>query len=253
MQSLFPTHASSGANASSNLLQFRAGKCHMSPLQNGKFQVTAEPRRGQVTLSRENDGLLHFKWSNLSTGAVEEDRIVMPGESIFKKVKTGRETGDRVFMLKFTSGNQRLMYWMQNKDSSKDEEIVKKANDALNNNSDSSSGQHSSIPVPSSGTRTNSVPTGLDGLDLSSLLAQFGQASRTTGAPAVNHTPAPIARPPTETPTTAAGITLEDLRRAMMGDTPASNPTPNIQDILSTEEVLQSGLFTDAEGKVVTQ
>lgn len=54
------------------------------------------------------------------------------GDCEFKKVKTGREQ-DRVYMLKYMSGGQRLMYWMQNKSTEKDEELVKKINDLFNN------------------------------------------------------------------------------------------------------------------------
>lgn len=134
MQSLFPTQGG-GNNQSQPLYQFRAGKCQLTLQPNGKFLVSADLRRGQIQLVRGADTLLHFRWANFATGAVEDDRIVMPGDCIFKKVKTGR-SDDRVYMLKFhyNSNNQnRLMFWFQNKDISKDEEVVKKVNDLLNN------------------------------------------------------------------------------------------------------------------------
>jgi hypothetical protein len=248
MQSLFPTAPGGSAHAASNIFQFRAGKCHLTPLSNGKFQVIADTRRGQLSLSRENDGLVHFKWANFTTGVVEEDRIVMPGEAVFKKVKTGRDaTTDRVFMLKFPSGNQRLMYWMQNKDASKDDDTVKKVNDFLNSNS--AAGLN-----PSINARPNVGATaGLSGLDLSSLLAQFGQPN-SSSAPAsqINATPAPVTRPPAATPSTSSGITIDDLRRAMLGQsTTTPIQTPGIQDILIADEIMQSGLLEDSEGMFV--
>jgi hypothetical protein len=129
MQSLFPQ----ATQASAPLVQFRAGKCTMSAAQpNGKYRVTCDPKPGKIALMKGNDGLTHFKWLNGQSGAVEDDRIVFPGEYVFKKVKTGRENcTDRIFMLKYTSGNQRLMFWLQDKATDKDEENAKKVNDFL--------------------------------------------------------------------------------------------------------------------------
>lgn len=133
MQSLFPSAAVGGPRANSApLFQLKAGKCQLTSQSNGKFLVTADVRRGQISLHRSSDGLLHFKWSNMVNGAVEDDRIVMPGESSFKQVKAGHETR-RVYLLKFRAGGQRLMYWLQDKDDSKDEENIKKLNELLNN------------------------------------------------------------------------------------------------------------------------
>lgn len=134
MQSLFPQQGR-GQETSAPAVQFRAGKCTMSAVQaNGKYTVTSDPRGGKIALSKGNDGLMHFKWINALTNAVEDDRIVFPGEYTFKKVKTGREScTDRVYMLKYQSGQQRLMYWLQDKDTEKDEETIKKVNDFLLN------------------------------------------------------------------------------------------------------------------------
>ena len=135
MQSLFPQADSSGHATATPIVQFRAGKCTLSAvLPNGKHTVTCDPRAGKIALIKGNDGLLHFKWINGLTNKVEDDRIVFPGEYTFKKVKTGRENcTDRIYMLKYQTGTQRLMYWMQDKSNEKDEETVKKVNDFLLN------------------------------------------------------------------------------------------------------------------------
>lgn len=99
---------------------------------NGKYGVTADPRRGSISLVHTNDGMVHFRWSNLPGGKVEDDRMVFPGENVFKKVNTGREH-DRVYMLQYVTGNQRHMYWMQEKSPEHDEERLKKMNDLINN------------------------------------------------------------------------------------------------------------------------
>jgi 26S proteasome regulatory subunit N13 len=133
--SLFPQAQRGAEPAGQVAVQFRAGKCTMSSVQsNGKYMVTSDPRSGRLSLSKGGDGLMHFKWTNTVTNKVEDDRIVFPGEYTFKKVKTGiTEGNNRVFMLRYQSGEQRLMYWMQDKTDEKDEENVKKMNDFLLN------------------------------------------------------------------------------------------------------------------------
>ena len=135
MQSLFPLNNGGSSSEGTSVVQFSAGKCTLSSvLPNGKYTVTADPRPGKVALSKEADGLMHFKWINGASNSVEDDRIVFPGEYTFKKVKTGRENcTDRIYMLKYQSGSQRLMFWMQDKSNDKDEENVKKVNDFLLN------------------------------------------------------------------------------------------------------------------------
>jgi hypothetical protein len=125
MQSLFPQR--NAPRQPPSLVSFKAGKCVFSPRQpNGKFLVTPDKRRGTVSFSKLGDGLYHFQWTNRSSGQVETDLIIMPDDADFKKVKNGRE-GDRVYMLKFRSGNRDpLMFWMQDKSPEKDVENVNK-------------------------------------------------------------------------------------------------------------------------------
>mmetsp|Transcript_11641 Transcript_11641/g.19508 ORF Transcript_11641/g.19508 Transcript_11641/m.19508 type:complete len:316 (+) Transcript_11641:99-1046(+) len=143
MQSLFPQApmgggfggfgGNAGAGTTPPLVEFKAGKCILSNEQpNGKFQVTADPRRGSVSLMKGSDGLVHFKWTNSLSNSVEDDRIVFPGEYTFKKVKTDRPD-DRVYLLKYQGGSQRLMFWLQDKSTEKDEEVIKKMNECLLN------------------------------------------------------------------------------------------------------------------------
>ena len=83
-------------------------------------------------MSRSADGLMHFRWTDRSTGIIEDHRIVFPDEVSFKKGKTGRET-DRVYLLKFTHAQQPLMFWMQEKSSEKDADNASKINEYANN------------------------------------------------------------------------------------------------------------------------
>ena len=135
MDSLFPQQqsATAAARQSAALISFKAGKCVVSERQsNGKFSVVPDKRRGTLSMSKSTDGLMHFRWTDRSTGILEDHRIVFPNEVNFKKCRTGRET-DRVYVLKFTHSQQPMMFWMQEKSSEKDTENVAKVNEYANN------------------------------------------------------------------------------------------------------------------------
>ncbi|RLN89433.1 hypothetical protein BBJ28_00011165 [Nothophytophthora sp. Chile5] len=109
------------------------------PAANGKFLISPELEKGKVCLSRGDDQLLHFQWVDRQTGASPEDFIIFPDDASFGKVDTGRE-GDRVYILQYKNSARRFFFWMQNKDSSRDEELAKKVNDCMNNAQASSAG-----------------------------------------------------------------------------------------------------------------
>ena len=138
MQSLFPQQRPGAAGGRGGpepvpLISFKAGKMILSPDRetNGKFQITADKRRGKIELAKGTDGLMHFRWVDRSSGRREDDRIVMPDDITFKKCKTGREN-DRVILLKFRGGQQPLMFWMQEKSNEKDADNVSKLNEYAN-------------------------------------------------------------------------------------------------------------------------
>ena len=75
----------------------------------------------------------------------EDDRIVLAGDCVFKKVTTGREN-DRVYMLKF-SPTQRYMYWLQDKFTDKDEENIKRVNELIQNPDSGATGPVAAAPA----------------------------------------------------------------------------------------------------------
>jgi hypothetical protein len=129
MQSLFPSRNGGGLPQTNTLLSFKAGKCNctQSPT-NGKYRVSADGRRGKISLERHLDGLLHFHWTDRSSGRVEEDRIVFPGDVVLKRINTGTAT-DRVYVLRVQQAAQFHVFWMQDRDESKDTENCAKFND----------------------------------------------------------------------------------------------------------------------------
>ncbi|XP_046860321.1 proteasomal ubiquitin receptor ADRM1-like isoform X2 [Xenia sp. Carnegie-2017] len=113
-------------NTSKNLVEFRAGKMKL----NGTT-VTADKRKGLVYIYQGDDSLMHFCWKDRTTGTVEDDLIIFPDDVEYKPVKQCK-TG-RVFILKFKISSRKLFFWMQEPKSNKDEELMKKVNDFLNN------------------------------------------------------------------------------------------------------------------------
>jgi len=131
--SLFPSLGGGAAGRSSNtpqLVELKAGRCVHTALPNGNFNVVSDPRRGVITMSRGNDRMLHFKWTDRSSGTVEEDRLVFPSSATFKRIKTPNEA-DRVYV--FTQDNQHILFWLQDKSSEKDTEVVDKINHFIAN------------------------------------------------------------------------------------------------------------------------
>lgn len=135
MSSLFPQFGNVFAPSTAGrneLVSFNAGKMTAKPSANGKFLVTPQLEKGKVCLSRGDDQLLHFQWVDRQTGASPEDFIIFPDDAHFAKVDTGRPD-DRVYILQYKNSSRRFFFWMQNKDASRDEELVKKVNDCMNN------------------------------------------------------------------------------------------------------------------------
>jgi len=60
--------------------------------------------------------------------------IIFPGEATFAYVEQARSnpTNPRVYLLKLAGSNEKMFFWMQEPDASKDEDICKKVNARLN-------------------------------------------------------------------------------------------------------------------------
>jgi len=117
-----------GRNQSKALVEFRAGKMNLNATNK---MVTADKRKGLVSVYQSDDQLMHFTWKDRGTGTLEDDLIIFPDDVEFKAVPAC--TTGRVFVLKFKSSNKRMFFWMQEPKTDKDEEHCKKVNDNLNN------------------------------------------------------------------------------------------------------------------------
>ncbi|KAF8840603.1 adhesion regulating molecule [Paxillus ammoniavirescens] len=104
------------------LLAFKAGR---STRRAGTSFVDASPTKGAIILSNSEDGLLRFVWKERTTGNVEEDLILFPGDATFEKVP--QAPGGRTYVLKFESSNQRHF----DASTRRDEEFVHNLNKLL--------------------------------------------------------------------------------------------------------------------------
>mmetsp|Transcript_30636 Transcript_30636/g.22707 ORF Transcript_30636/g.22707 Transcript_30636/m.22707 type:complete len:100 (+) Transcript_30636:182-481(+) len=68
-------------------------------------------------------------WCDAETKNPIDNFYVFPDDVKFEKVKQSK---DRVYLLEFKSTQQRHFYWMQDPDSTQDEERAKKVHEVLN-------------------------------------------------------------------------------------------------------------------------
>ncbi|KAF8631798.1 hypothetical protein AX17_005013 [Amanita inopinata Kibby_2008] len=108
------------------ILAFKAGRAFR---REGTNTVDPDPTKGAIILSNGDDGLLHFMWKNRTNDQIEEDLILFPSDASF--VKVALPTSGRVYVLKFSSSNQRHFFWMQDASVVRDEEFVNNLNGLL--------------------------------------------------------------------------------------------------------------------------
>jgi len=100
------------------VLAFKAGRAFR---REGTNIVEPSPTKGAIYLTNGEDGLLHFIWKNRTTNIVEEDLILFPSDASF--VKVSQSSSGRVYVLKFSSSNQRHFFWMQDAATNRDHEF----------------------------------------------------------------------------------------------------------------------------------
>ncbi|KAJ4482217.1 proteasome complex subunit Rpn13 ubiquitin receptor-domain-containing protein [Lentinula aciculospora] len=141
--------------AHSTLLAFKAGRGFR---REGTNFVDPSPTKGAILLRKEED-LLHLVWKNRATNEVEEDLILFPSDATFSKVSQG---SGRVYVLKFSSSDQRHFFWMQDASSERDDEFVNNVNGFLMDPDYEASWGSSSQPEASTstaGASSSSVPS----------------------------------------------------------------------------------------------
>ncbi|KAN0123477.1 adhesion regulating molecule [Russula decolorans] len=102
----------------STILAFKAGRAFRRDDTN-----TVEPSaaKGAIVIERGEDEELHFMWKNRETEETEENLILFPPDASFVSVP---QASGRVYVLKFSSSDQRHFFWMQDASSERDEEFA---------------------------------------------------------------------------------------------------------------------------------
>ncbi|KAF9282692.1 Squalene epoxidase [Mortierella alpina] len=117
-------------SASTHLLEFKAGRCFRTT---GTNTVKPDPTKGLVYLDEE-DGLMHFYWKNRSTGDIEDDLILFPGDA--ELISVPQCTTGRVVMLQFKSSSQKLFFWHQEASADRDQIILQQVNSLIHSQGD---------------------------------------------------------------------------------------------------------------------
>eukprot|EP00439_Symbiodinium_sp_Y106_P079925 s1037_g18.t1 len=105
-------------------VEFRAGRMDWD----GRM-VTADKRKGKILLyTSEEDQLTHFQWMDRNKNEVVTDLIVI-NDAYMEKVQ--KCTSGRAYILRFTSSDKKMFFWMQEPSEEKDEDNIKKFNEAI--------------------------------------------------------------------------------------------------------------------------
>ncbi|KAG0375787.1 adhesion regulating molecule 1 [Mortierella sp. AD032] len=112
------------------LLEFKAGRCFRTT---GTDTVKPDPTKGLVYLEEE-DGLMHFFWKNRTSGEIEDDLILFPGDA--ELIAVPQCTTGRVVMLQFKSSSQKLFYWLQEVSTARDQIILQHVNSLIHSQED---------------------------------------------------------------------------------------------------------------------
>jgi len=105
-------------------VEFKAGRMDWD----GRM-VTPDKRKGKIILyTSEEDQLTHFQWMDRDKNEVVTDLIVI-NDAYLERIQ--KCTSGRAYILRFTSSDKKMFFWMQEPSTDKDDENVKKFNEAV--------------------------------------------------------------------------------------------------------------------------
>jgi len=222
------------------LVEFRAGKMTWG----GPVNKTVKPdvRKGKVVLLNGEDSLMHLQWwdRTKSPPAIEDDLIVI-NDAYFERIdkcKTGR-----VYLLRFTSSDKKMFFWMQEPKEEKDKELIDKANASIG----------ATIPdkKPGSAPAAGAAPTN----DLMAMMQNFQAQQAGAGAPQnaelanilSQFLQAPTRGPPVPLQTFMSAEVLNTLMddpeavAELMGNMPESQRTPeDLRQVFGSPQLQQN-------------
>ncbi|KAJ7505428.1 adhesion regulating molecule [Mycena galericulata] len=229
------------------LLAFKAGRAFRRENSN---VVEPSPVKGAIILTAAEDGLFHFTWKNRTTGVVDEDLILFPSDASFVKVA---QSSGRMYVLKFSSSNQRHFFWMQDASAARDDEFVTNVNGLLEDpeyslvwntaSSSASQSQASTSAQPATATASSSTATAplIPPEQLAQLQALLAGTSSTPAAPVTELSLTDILTPANIAP---LFISHPELIPTLFPHLPPDLPTPPSAEAL--QRIINSPQFRSA-------
>jgi hypothetical protein len=112
--------------ANSSGLQLKCGRCTFATKTDGSGAISVTPQaeeKGFLSIAPPGqDGVVHLKWTNRTSNAVEPDVLIFPNEWKFEAIETGRD-GELVWLLQLAKNKERRhFFWSleSDKDVAKD-------------------------------------------------------------------------------------------------------------------------------------
>jgi len=210
------------------LVEFKAGM-----LTQSGTTITADERRGKLSLIQGDNQLLHLVWKLRPQDTTELDLTIVPQGATFEKIPEC--TTGRVLFLKFKNSNtRRFFFWLQEPKDDQDDKLVKQLNDFIEN--------PPRAGADGMGGMGEMGGMGDDEMEQAALLSMFGggagasdRVSSVVRRPPTAANPPRIARPAT---TTSVAPPTNPLVSAVGGpaSTPImpSSPTPSTPATIAT-------------------
>jgi len=216
-------------------VEFKAGRMDWD----GRM-VTADKRKGKILLfTSEEDQLTHLTWFDRDKNEQVTDLIVI-NDAYFERVE--KCTTGRVYILRFTSSDKKMFFWMQEPKDDKDAENIKKFNEAVGATiPEKKTGASGAAAAPASSAAPAAGGTPAIDPALRAMLSQLLQQQGGQGAAAAPRQ-API--PLTAVLTTEVLAPLnsdEAAAKEMMDLLPESHKSPEgLREVLASPQLQQS-------------
>lgn len=166
--------------------EFKAGRLEWD----GRM-VTPDKRKGKIVLyTSEEEQLTHFQWRDREKNEDIVVDLIVINDAYLEKIE--KCTTGRVYILRFTSSDKKLFFWMQEPKEDKDAELVKKFNEAIGAKIPEK-GAPKPAAAPAAGATAAAAPTGAGAAaapvdpQLRAILQQFlaSQAGNTPRSPPI--------------------------------------------------------------------
>eukprot|EP00933_Yihiella_yeosuensis_P080582 TRINITY_DN94034_c0_g1_i1.p1 TRINITY_DN94034_c0_g1~~TRINITY_DN94034_c0_g1_i1.p1 ORF type:complete len:289 (+),score=106.42 TRINITY_DN94034_c0_g1_i1:113-979(+) len=222
--------------------EFRAGRMDWD--QRTKM-VTADKRKGKIVLyTSEEEQLMHFQWWDRDKNETVTDLIVI-NDAYLERIE--KCTTGRVYLLRFTSSDKKMFFWMQEPKDEGDAELIKKFNDAIGATIPEKGSKPAAAPAAAASAPAAGAPAAAAGgaeVDpaLRAILAQFLQSGGAAGGvPAANRTP----------PVPLTAVLTSDVLTPLMDDEAAKaemmpllpeshNSAEGLRQVLTSPQLQQS-------------